>query len=112
MSDCGTPAGDTFYGPGGHYDVRGRKAVRKAIEEEEKDRRAREMSAGKSRLELAEEAAKRRHGMRQILPNQCVQHLRLTSSFNSWACVMVVCTFLLRHYSIFVHIYQQCVFTL
>jgi hypothetical protein len=70
MSDCGTPAGDTFYGPGGHYDVRGRKAVRKAIEEEEKDRRAREMSAGKSRLELAEEAAKRRHGMRQILPNQ------------------------------------------
>ena len=35
MSDCGTPAGDTFYGPGGHYDVRGRKAVRKAIEEEE-----------------------------------------------------------------------------
>ena len=32
MTDNGVPAGNSFYGKGGHYDVRGRKAV---IEEEQ-----------------------------------------------------------------------------
>jgi len=66
----GEVAGDHFFGAGGHYDVRGRKAVRALKAEQEKDRRDRERSAGLSRLALAEVAATQRRGIRQILPNQ------------------------------------------
>ena len=67
MTDNGVPAGNSFYGKGGHYDVRGRKAV--IEEEQERDRLSREASAGKSRLQLAEEATTHRHGRRQMLPS-------------------------------------------
>lgn len=63
-------AGDNLFGPGGHFDVRGRKAVRQKVEEENIERLAREASAGLSRLELAQVAAEQRRGLRQLLPNE------------------------------------------
>ena len=69
-TNSGIPAGPTFYGAGGHFDVRGRKAVIALQEEHERDRIAREISVGKSRLALAEEASQqRKDDRRQMLPN-------------------------------------------
>ena len=68
-SKLGEVAGDSFFGAGGHYDVRGRKAVRALQKEQAAEREALVQAAGLSRLALAEVAAKERRGRRQILPN-------------------------------------------